>query len=94
MHVSCIFLRAFADNHRRQLQPAGLGDGQVVLAEVYAVGPGGSGDINAVVDDAEHAAVAAEPDEFAGNGKKHVILDALGPQLNTVGLAGDAELGQ
>jgi hypothetical protein len=80
-------VRALADNQRRHLELANLLDGQIILAEVNAVGTGSHRDIGPVVDDAQDDPAFADVDKLNGKGEELVVLDVLCPQLDAIGAA-------
>ncbi len=87
-------VRALADNQRGHLQLASLLNRQVILAKMHPIGTRGHGNINPVVNDTNDAGIFTNLNEFDGKSEKPVVLDVLGPKLDTIGTTGGTFVGQ
>ena len=77
-----------ADQGRRADDPPGVADGDVVLAEVDAVGAGEPGEVGAVVDDEPGPGLRRQDADLAGPAEPLAVGQALLAELDHVGPAG------
>jgi hypothetical protein len=87
-------MSALSDNERGQLELSNLVEGQVILAEMDAIGIASDRDVGAVVYYAQNIGVPAYLHKLDGDSKELVVGDIFRSQLDGVGAAGDAAVGQ